>query len=121
MPGTARSMRRMEKITGRSDDMMIIRGVNVFPTQIEEQLLKISELSPHFQIELKKDKRLDKMIIYTERLSSDDKEESSFRDLANRLEGIIKDSVGISVEVDVGKRGSVPRSQGKAIRVIDNR
>ena len=121
MPGTARSMRRMEKITGRSDDMMIIRGVNVFPTQIEEQLLKISELSPHFQIELKKDKRLDKMIIYTERFSSDDKEESSFRDLANRLEGIIKDSVGISVEVDVGKRGSVPRSQGKAIRVIDNR
>lgn len=121
MPGTARSMRRMEKITGRSDDMMIIRGVNVFPTQIEEQLLKISELSPHFQIELKKDKRLDKMIIYTERLGSVDKDEKSYRDVASRLEDAIKDSVGVSVEVDVGKKGSVPRSQGKAIRVIDHR
>ena len=65
MKGTARSMRRMEKITGRSDDMMIIRGVNIFPTQIEEQLLKIDSLSPHFQIKLIKDGRMDKMIVYT--------------------------------------------------------
>ena len=121
MPGTARSMRRMEKITGRSDDMMIIRGVNVFPTQIEEQLLKISELSPHFQIELIKDKRLDKMIIYTESLSSVYRDENSYRNAASKLEDCIKNSVGISVQVDVGKKGSVPRSQGKAIRVIDNR
>ena len=121
MPGTARSMRRMEKITGRSDDMMIIRGVNVFPTQIEEQLLKISELSPHFQIELIKEKRLDKMIIYTEVLSSGNQDKNSYRGVASKLETIIKNSVGISVQVAVGKKGSVPRSQGKAIRVVDNR
>ena len=121
MPGTARSMRRMEKITGRSDDMMIIRGVNVFPTQIEEQLLKISDLSPHFQIELIKDGRLDKMIIKTERLSSADQGEKLYNDVASKLEDGIKESVGISVEVDVGDKGSIPRSQGKAIRVIDNR
>ena len=121
MPGTARSTRRMEKITGRSDDMMIIRGVNVFPTQIEEQLLKISDLSPHFQIELIKDGRLDKMIIKTERLSSLDQGEKLYNDVASKLKDGIKESVGISVEVDVGDKGSIPRSQGKAIRVIDNR
>ena len=121
MPGTARSLRRMEKITGRSDDMMIIRGVNVFPTQIEEQLLKISDLSPHFQIELIKDGRLDKMIIKTERLSSLDQGEKLYNDVASKLKDGIKESVGISVEVDVGDKGSIPRSQGKAIRVIDNR
>ena len=121
MPGTARSLRRMEKITGRSDDMMIIRGVNVFPTQIEEQLLKISDLSPHFQIELIKDGRLDKMIIKTERLSSLDQGEKLYIDVASKLKDGIKESVGISVEVDVGDKGSIPRSQGKAIRVIDNR
>ena len=121
MPGTARSLRRMEKITGRSDDMMIIRGVNVFPTQIEEQLLKISDLSPHFQIELIKDGRLDKMIIKTERLSSVDQGEKLYNDVASKLKDGIKESVGISVEVDVGDKGSIPRSQGKAIRVIDKR
>ena len=121
MSGTARSLRRMEKITGRSDDMMIIRGVNVFPTQIEEQLLKISDLSPHFQIELIKDGRLDKMIIKTERLSSVDQGEKLYNDVASNLKDGIKESVGISVEVDVGDKGSIPRSQGKAIRVIDNR
>ena len=121
MPGTARSLRRMEKITGRSDDMMIIRGVNVFPTQIEEQLLKISDLSPHFQIELIKEGRLDKMIIKTERLSSVDQGEKLYNDVASKLKDGIKESVGISVEVDVGDKGSIPRSQGKAIRVIDNR
>ncbi len=121
MPGTARSMRRMEKITGRSDDMMIIRGVNVFPTQIEEQILKISELSPHFQIELIKDGRLDKMIINTERIMSGDQDEKLFSKAASNLEAGIKDSVGISVEVTVGEKGSIPRSQGKAVRLIDNR
>ena len=66
LPGTARSMRRMEKITGRSDDMIILRGVNVFPTQIEEQLMRVSALAPHFQIELNRDDRLDVMTIHTE-------------------------------------------------------
>ena len=121
MPGTARSMIRMEKITGRSDDMMIVRGVNVFPTQIEEQILKISDISAHFQIELIKDGRLDKMIINTERLRSGDQDEKLYSKVASKLEAGIKDSVGISVEVSVGEKGSIPRSQGKAIRVIDNR
>ena len=66
LPGTARSMRRMEKVTGRSDDMIILRGVNIFPTQIEEQLLTVETLSPHFQIEIIKDQRMDKMLVHTE-------------------------------------------------------
>src|SRR6201999_2402515 len=66
LPGTARSMRRMEKVTGRSDDMMIVRGVNVFPTQIEEQLLRCDGLSPHYQIELRREQRLDMMRLLVE-------------------------------------------------------
>ena len=121
MKGTARSMRRMEKITGRSDDMMIIRGVNIFPTQIEEQLLKIDSLSPHFQIKLIKDGRMDKMIVYTEHYKSEDVEQSYVENLSANLKKRVKDIMGLSIEVDVGKKGSVPRSEGKAIRVIDER
>ena len=121
MKGTARSMRRMEKITGRSDDMMIIRGVNIFPTQIEEQLLKIDSLSPHFQIKLIKDGRMDKMIVYTEHYKSEDVEQSYVENLSADLKKRVKDIMGLSIEVDVGKKGSVPRSEGKAVRVIDER
>ena len=121
MKGTARSMRRMEKITGRSDDMMIIRGVNIFPTQIEEQLLKIDSLSPHFQIKLIKDGRMDKMIVYTEHYKSEDVEQSYAENLSANLKKRVKDIMGLSIEVDVGKKGSVPRSEGKAVRVIDER
>ena len=121
MKGTARSMRRMEKITGRSDDMMIIRGVNIFPTQIEEQLLKIDSLSPHFQIELVKDERMDKMIVYTEHYKSEDIEKSFKEDLAVNLKKRVKDIMGLNIDVNVGKKGSVPRSEGKAVRVIDER
>ena len=121
MKGTARSMRRMEKITGRSDDMMIIRGVNIFPTQIEEQLLKIDSLSPHFQIKLIKDGRMDKMIVYTEHYKSEDVEQSYVENLSANLKKRVKDIIGLSIEVDVGKKGSVPRSEGKAVRVIDER
>ena len=121
MKGTARSMRRMEKITGRSDDMMIIRGVNIFPTQIEEQLLKIDSLSPHFQIKLIKDGRMDKMIVYTEHYKSEDIEKSSEEDLALNLKKRVKDIMGLNIDVNVGKKGSVPRSEGKAVRVIDER
>jgi len=116
MKGTARSMRRMEKITGRSDDMMIIRGVNIFPTQIEEQLLKIDSLSPHFQIKLIKDGRMDKMIVYTEHYKSEDVEQSYVENLSANLKKRVKDIMGLSIEVDVGKKGSVPRSEGKAVR-----
>ena len=121
MKGTARSMRRMEKITGRSDDMMIIRGVNIFPTQIEEQLLKIDSLSPHFQIKLIKDGRMDKMIVYTEHYNSEDVEQSYVENLSANLKKRVKDIMGLSIEVNVGKKGSVPRSEGKAVRVIDER
>ena len=121
MKGTARSMRRMEKITGRSDDMMIIRGVNIFPTQIEEQLLKIDSLSPHFQIRLVKEGRMDKMIVYTEHYKSEDMEKTYTEDLAANLKNRVKDNIGLSIEVNVGKKGAVPRSEGKAVRVIDER
>lgn len=120
LPGTARSMRRMEKITGRSDDMIILRGVNVFPTQIEEQLMSVAELAPHFQIELERADRLDKMIVKVEALPSvtDSSEQQA---AAESLAGKIKASIGVTTVVIAGGVGSVPRSQGKAVRVVDNR
>ena len=120
LPGTARSMRRMEKITGRSDDMMILRGVNVFPTQIEEQVLSISGLAPHFQIALTREGRMDCMGISVEVTQGNASEEDRAR-LASILVRKIKDVVGVSAKVTVGVPGSVERSQGKAKRVIDKR
>jgi len=121
LPGTARSMRRMEKITGRSDDMIILRGVNVFPTQIEEQILLFKELSPHFQIKLVKKDRLDKMIVKTEHQNTDHSNQYASSDLRDRLQKSIKSNIGISVSVEIEPPGSVQRSQGKAVRVIDDR
>lgn len=115
-PGTARSMRRMEKITGRSDDMIILRGMNVFPTQIEEQLLKVNSLAPHFQIELTKRGRLDHLKVHVEASDEGIAEEG-----VARLAHLVKSSIGISIEVVKGEVNSVPRSQGKAVRVVDNR
>ncbi len=120
LPGTARSFRRMEKVTGRTDDMMIIRGVNVFPTQIEEQLLKVEGLAPHFQIVLTRDGRMDVMTIRTEALP-EAADEAARSAMADRLERLVKENVGISTEVIVGEPGAVPRSQGKAVRIIDER
>lgn len=120
LPGTARSMRRMEKITGRSDDMMILRGVNVFPTQIEEQVMATGGLAPHFQIELYRAGRMDAMRVFVETTpaaSNGASQAAAERMLVKR----IKDIVGVSCEVLVGDPGSVARSQGKAVRVIDNR
>jgi phenylacetate-CoA ligase len=111
LPGTARSMRRMEKITGRSDDMIILRGVNVFPTQIEEQLLKVSGLAAHFQIVLTKKRPMDHMIVHVEGDAS----------AGAVLAGLIKSNVGVSAEVRAGDENTVARSQGKAVRVVDNR
>ena len=88
LPGTARSMRRMEKVTGRSDDMMIVRGVNVFPTQIEEQMLKVPGLAPHFQIELHRDGRMDAMTVLAEATAGaahDSGRAASAADLAARI------------------------------------
>ena len=120
MPGTARTMRRMEKITGRSDDMMILRGVNVFPTQIEEQVLKIPALAPYFQIERIKNGPMDAMRVLVEPKSAGMSADARAGSKA-ALEQGIKQMVGISTDVIVGEVGSVPRSQGKAVRVVDRR
>ena len=120
LPGTARSMRRMEKITGRSDDMIILRGVNVFPTQIEEQILATEGLAPHFQIELFSAKRMDAMRVLAE-AGPKAAGEASRAAAAEKLAARIKEMVGVSTEVVVAEPGSVERSQGKAVRVIDNR
>ncbi len=112
LPGTARSMRRMEKVTGRSDDMIILRGVNVFPTQIEEAIMATPGLAPHFQIELSKPDRMDMMEVICE---GPDAQAGAV--LATK----IKETVGISVNVKVGAPGSVARSQGKAVRILDKR
>lgn len=120
LPGTARSMRRMEKITGRSDDMIILRGVNVFPTQIEELLMGISDLAPHFQIELSRPDRMDQMRILTEGARTD--MDAATRDAAGKALGKqIKQTVGISCAVDVLPLGGVARSEGKAVRIVDKR
>ncbi|WGW04648.1 phenylacetate--CoA ligase PaaK [Tropicibacter oceani] len=120
LPGTARSMRRMEKITGRSDDMMILRGVNVFPSQIEEQVMATGGIAAHYQIELYKSGRMDAMRIFVEAeiTAADD---ASRNAAARMLSKRIKDVVGVSTEIIVGDPGAVERSQGKARRVIDNR
>ncbi len=120
LPGTARSMRRMEKITGRSDDMIILRGVNVFPTQIEEQILKCAGLAPHFQIELNREGRMDNMTVHvesTESAASADARGTSAKELAHHIKSVI----GVSTRIDVTEPGGVERSQGKAKRVVDNR
>ncbi len=116
LPGTARTMRRMEKVTGRSDDMIILRGVNVFPTQIEECLLAVPGLAPHFQIVLSRDGVMDHMAVHCEPVQG-----GSSRGLAEALGKRIKDVVGVSAEIVVADEGGVERSQGKARRVVDNR
>ena len=120
LPGTARVMRRMAKITGRTDDMLIIRGVNVFPTQIEEQILTIGQLAPHFQLEVRREGHLDAVTVMVEMRPEADSE--AHAETARRaLEHRIKSLVGISCEVRTGRPGTVPRSQGKAQRVVDRR
>ena len=120
LPGTARSMRRMEKITGRSDDMIILRGVNVFPTQIEEQLMRVSSLAPHFQIELTRDDRLDVMTVHTE-ASASGASDADRQQSAKQLGDYIKQAIGISAQVNVAESGAIARSQGKAVRTVDRR
>lgn len=120
LPGTARSMRRMEKITGRSDDMIILRGVNVFPTQVEVQVLATEGLAPHFQIHLTREGRMDAMAIHVEVTPDMATDEARAR-AAKILGKKIKDNIGISAQVIANPPGGVPRSEGKAIRVVDKR
>ena len=118
--GTARSMRRMDKITGRSDDLIILRGVNVFPSQIEEHILKIDGISPHYQIELAKDGPLDSMTVRVEAAPGNEDDDRRAA-LAALLGENIKQNVGISAAIDVTPVGAVDRSAGKAVRIIDRR
>ncbi len=120
LPGTARSMRRMEKVTGRSDDMMIVRGVNVFPTQIEEQLLRCTGLAPHYQIELRREQRLDVVRLLVEARPSH-ADEASRAAQAAALAAHIRNNIGVGVEIVVGDPGNIERSAGKARRVVDLR
>ncbi|MRI33625.1 phenylacetate--CoA ligase [Endozoicomonas sp. OPT23] len=119
LPGTSRSMRRMDKITGRSDDMLIIRGVNVFPTQIEEQICNIEELTPHYMIEVNKTGNMDTVRVSVESGLSNSTELN--QQLASSLRHKIKSYIGISASIDIVEPGELPRSEGKAKRVIDNR
>ena len=119
LPGTARTMRRMEKITGRSDDMLIIRGVNVFPTQVEEQILKVDSLAPHYQFEITRTGNLDEMTINVE--LSPGADTTAKQPAAAELQKHIKDLIGVSARVNVHEEGGVARSEGKAKRVIDKR
>jgi phenylacetate-CoA ligase len=116
LPPTARSMRRMEKITGRSDDMLIIRGVNVFPTQIEELILKQKELSPHYVLEVTKQGPLDHLTVMVELAPGAVDAQS-----AASLQHAIKSYIGVTADVQLVPISSIERSIGKAKRVIDKR
>jgi phenylacetate-CoA ligase len=119
LPPTARSMRRIEKITGRSDDMLIIRGVNVFPTQVEELILQHAALVPHYQLEISRPRILDEMVVVVERSPASGTAEG---DAAGaKLAHLVKSLIGVSAEVRVVAPGSIERSLGKAKRVIDKR
>ncbi|NIM43146.1 MAG: phenylacetate--CoA ligase [Hydrogenophaga sp.] len=121
LPGTARTMRRMEKITGRSDDMMIVRGVNVFPTQIEELILKRSALTAHYQCVLTREGPMDCLTVRVETRPGLSPEAEEARGAARELQHDVKTFVGTSIEVVLLTEGGVERSQGKAKRVIDQR
>jgi phenylacetate-CoA ligase len=120
LPGTARTMRRIEKVTGRSDDMLIVRGVNLFPTQVEELILRVPGLSPHFQLVLSRPKRLDELTVRVEArpdaAGADERSRSE-----QQLAGLIKENIGVTAAVDVLEPDLIERSAGKAQRVLDLR
>jgi phenylacetate-CoA ligase len=119
LPGTARPMRRIEKITGRTDDMIILRGVNLFPTQIEELILRTPQLAPHFQCLLTRDGRLDAMTVKVERRHG--VEPAAAEHAGRELATLVKNTIGVSVTVDVIAPDGVERSVGKMRRIVDQR
>ena len=121
LPGTARTMRRMAKITGRSDDMMIVRGVNVFPSQIEELILKRSELAPHYQCILTREGPLDELTVAVEARSGTAADSDAAQYAAQLLQHDIKSFIGTSARIELRPEGGVERSAGKARRVVDRR
>lgn len=121
LPGTARpSMRRIEKIKGRSDDMLIIRGVNVFPSQIEEQILATDGLAPHYELRVTREGRLDNLTVRVEAAPKAAAHEAR-RILEERLAHHIKSVIGLSCSVEVVEPGAIERSSGKAKRIVDLR
>lgn len=119
LPGDIGPMRRMARITGRSDDMLIIRGVNVFPSQIEEQILKVKGLAPHYEIEIMRPDRLDQLALQVEARGEVDGNAAS--QLGRQLVHNIKSNIGSSVNVTVVQPGTLRRFEGKAARVTDRR
>ncbi|HEY4701043.1 MAG TPA: AMP-binding protein, partial [Streptosporangiaceae bacterium] len=119
LPGTARTMRRMEKITGRTDDMIILRGVNLFPTQIEELILRTPALSPHFQLHLSRRGRMDAMAVHVERRPDATPDDAGAAGV--QLATLIKNTIGVSTEIVVTEPESIERSLGKMRRIIDER
>jgi phenylacetate-CoA ligase len=119
MPGTARTMRRMQKITGRTDDMIILRGVNLFPTQIEELIMGIPALSPHFQLHLTREGRMDQLAVHVEHRPG-----CTEPDAANagaELTARVKNTIGVTVTASVLPPESIERSLGKMRRIVDHR
>ena len=120
LPGTARpAHRRMERITGRSDDMIVLRGVNVFPTQIEELLLRVPGLSPHFQLVLASRDRLDELTVHVEARAGLTADQRSAA--AQALTAQVRDNMGVRVDVSVADPDTIERSAGKMRRVVDQR
>ncbi len=122
LPGTARTMRRIEKITGRSDDMLIIRGVNVFPSQIEELILKQPRLAPHYFLEVSRPDKLDEIAVVVEpRPEFATMNDMDRQSVAAALAHAVKNFVGVSADIRWTQVGTIERSIGKARRVIDKR
>ncbi|MBE9556110.1 MAG: phenylacetate--CoA ligase [Proteobacteria bacterium] len=121
LPGTARSMRRMEKVTGRSDDMLIVRGVNVFPSQIEEQILKDPRLSAHYVLELSRQGRLDAMTVVVEPRAGHPLGGDASADASRKLAENVKAFTGVNADVRLVAEDGIERSMGKAKRVLDLR
>jgi phenylacetate-CoA ligase len=119
LPGTARTMRRMERITGRTDDMMIVRGVNLFPTQLEELVLRSPALTPYFQCVLEREGRLDTLTVKVERRP--DVDPAVAREAGDDLRRHVKARIGVNIAVDVVEPDSVERSVGKMNRIVDRR
>ncbi|MFJ7957902.1 phenylacetate--CoA ligase PaaK [Streptomyces sp. NPDC096319] len=119
LPGTARVFRRMEKVTGRSDDMIILRGVNLFPTQIEEIVLRTPGVAPHFQLRLTREGRLDALTVRAE--ARPDASPQDRAEAARAIASAVKDGVGVSVAVEVVDPETLERSVGKIKRIVDLR
>ncbi|MCX5231708.1 phenylacetate--CoA ligase PaaK [Streptomyces sp. NBC_00233] len=119
LPGTARVFRRMEKVTGRSDDMIILRGVNLFPTQIEEIVLRTPALAPHFQLRLTREGRLDALTVRAEARAGATGEQRA--EAARTIATAVKDGIGVSVDVEVVDPETLERSVGKIKRIVDLR